>query len=201
GGAGGTVRAAARRGKGSFGVRGIRKAPSIGLSVGGMIRQGFALTYPERLQSMMLCDTHPSSPDDSGGLWDQRKAAVRKGGVKALADGNMDRWFTPEFKGVNPGRWKEIHSTICGTSDAGFLGCAAAIQNFDWLAKLPTIKTPTLVVCGDDDQATPPERNRLIASKIPGARYEDITKARHLPNVERPDQFNPLMLQWLGLNR
>ncbi len=196
-----TMQALADDVKGALDVLGIAKVHYIGLSIGGMIGQGFALTYPERLQSMMLCDTHPSSPDDSGGLWDQRKAAVRKGGVKALADGNMDRWFTPEFKGVNPGRWKEIHSTICGTSDAGFLGCAAAIQNFDWLAKLPTIKTPTLVVCGDDDQATPPERNRLIASKIPGARYEDITKARHLPNVERPDQFNPLMMQWLGLNR
>ena len=34
-------------------------------------------------------------------------------------------------------RWKEIHGTICGTSDAGFLGCAAAIQNFDWLDRLP----------------------------------------------------------------
>ena len=57
------------------------------------------------------------------------------------------------------------------------------------------------MVCGDDDPATPPDRNRLIASKVPGARYEDIAKARHLPNVERPEQFNPLMMQWLGLNR
>ena len=83
---------------------------------------------------------------DSGGLWDQRKSAVRKGGVKALADGNMGRWFTEEFKTVNPQRWKEIHSTICGTSDAGFLGCAAAIQNFDYLDRLATIAIPCSTV-------------------------------------------------------
>ena len=180
---------------------GIAKVHYIGLSIGGMIGQGFALAYPDRLKSLMLCDTHPSSPDDSAGLWDQRKAAVRKGGTVLLADGNMERWFTAEFKGANPQRWKEIHSTIGGTSSPGFLGCAAAIQNFDYLDRLTTIKTPTLVVCGDDDQATPPDRNRLIAAKIPGARYEDIAKARHLPNVERPEQFNPIMMQWLGLNR
>ena len=55
--------------------------------------------------------------------------------------------------------------------------------------------------CGDDDPATPPDRNKLIASKIPGARYEDIAKARHLPNVERPEPFNRLMMSFLGLNR
>src|ERR1044071_9524780 len=141
--------------KGALDVLGIDKVHYIGLSIGGMIGQGFALAYPERLKSLTLCDTHPSSPDDSGGQWDQRKAAVRQGGVKALADGNMERWFTSELKGANPARWKEIHGTICGTSDACFLGCAGAIQNFDYLDRLPTIKIPTLVICGDDDPATP----------------------------------------------
>jgi 3-oxoadipate enol-lactonase len=187
--------------KGALDMLGIGRVHFIGLSIGGMIGQGFALAHPDRLHSLMLCDTHPSSPDDSAGLWDQRKAAVAKGHVAALADGNMERWFTAEFKGANPQRFKEIHSTICGTSDAGFLGCAAAIQNFDYLARLPTIRTPTLVVCGDEDGATPPDRNRLIAAKIPGARYEGIARARHLPNVERPEQFTPIMMQWLGLNR
>ena len=83
----------------------------------------------------------------------------------------------------------------------GHLEGLRAIQNFDYLDRLPTIKIPTLVICGDDDPATPPDRNRLIASKIPGARYEDIAKARHLPNVERPEPFNRLMLSFLGLNR
>jgi 3-oxoadipate enol-lactonase len=186
---------------GALDVRGIDKVHYIGLSIGGMIGQGFALAYPGRLASFMLCDTHPSAPADPDRLWDQRKAAVAKGGVSALADGNMDRWFTSTFKGVQPARWKEIHGTICGTSNAGFLGCASAIQSFDYLDRLSTIDIPTLVVCGDDDQATPPDRNKLIASKIPGGRYEEIADARHLPNVERPAQFNRIMMGWLGLNR
>ena len=55
--------------------------------------------------------------------------------------------------------------------------------------------------CGDDDPGTPPDRNKLIASKIHGGRYEGIANARHLPNVERPDQFNRLMMSWLANNR
>ena len=77
----------------------------------------------------------------------------------------------------------------------------SAIQNFNYEDKLHTIKVPTLVICGDEDPGTPPDRNQLIASKIPGGRYEGIAQARHLPNVERPDQFNRLMMSWLAANR
>jgi len=188
--------------KGALDVLGIAKVHYIGLSIGGMIGQGFALAHPDRLLSLMLCDTQPSTPPGSTSSWDERKDAVRKsGGLAILADGTMDRWFTPAFKGANPARWREIRDTIVGTSAAGFLGCASAIQDFNYEDKLSTIKLPTLVICGDDDSGTPPERNKLIASRIPGGRYEEIASARHLPNVERPEQFNRLMMSWLALNR
>ncbi|HYR65338.1 MAG TPA: alpha/beta fold hydrolase [Reyranella sp.] len=188
--------------KGALDVLGLDKVHYIGLSIGGMIGQGFALAHPDRLLSLTLCDTQPSTPPGGAAAWDERKAIVRKAGsLAALADGTMERWFTDEFKKVNPVRWREIRDTISGTTPAGFLGCAAAIQNFDYEGKLPTIKLPTLVICGDEDPGTPPDRNKLIASKIAGGRYEGIAKARHLPNVERPDQFNRVMMAWLAANR
>ena len=76
----------------------------------------------------------------------------------------------------------------------------SAIQNFDYLDKLATIRIPSLVICGDQDEGTPPDRNKLIASKIPGGRYEGIANARHLPNVERPEPFNRIMMSWLAAN-
>jgi 3-oxoadipate enol-lactonase len=167
-----------------------------------MIGQGFALAYPDRLLSLTLCDTQPSTPPGSAASWDERKDAVRKAGsLKTLADSTMERWFTDEFKKVNPVRWREIRDTISGTTPAGFLGCASAIQNFDYESRLTTIKAPTLVICGDEDPGTPPDRNQLIASKVPGGRYEGIARARHLPNIERPDQFNRVMMSWLAANR
>ena len=113
----------------------------------------------------------------------------------------MERWFTEAFKARNPGRWRQIRDTIVGTTARGFLGCAAAIQNFDFVLRLPTLKIPTLVVCGADDQGTPPSANKRIAALVPGARYEEIEKARHLPNVEHPAVFNRIMMGWLDAHR
>ncbi|MBS0547274.1 MAG: alpha/beta fold hydrolase [Proteobacteria bacterium] len=187
--------------KGALDVLGISKVHYIGLSIGGMIGQGFALANPGYLASLCLCDTQPSTPPGSAGTWEERKAAVRTKGPASIADGTMDRWFTPQFRKANPQRWTEIRDTISGTTPDGSAGCMSAIQKFDYLDRLSTIKAPTLVICGDQDEGTPPERNKLIASKIPGGRYEEIADARHLPNVERPEAFNKIMMGWLERHR
>jgi 3-oxoadipate enol-lactonase len=125
--------------------------------------------------------------------------AVRKANSLAgLADPTMERWFTPAFKPRNPKRWKEIHATIAGTSSAGYLGCSAAILEFDFVPRLPRVNVPTLVVCGAGDEGTPPAGNQRIAALIPGARYEEIADARHFPNVEQAATFNRIMLGWLS---
>ena len=59
--------------------------------------------------------------------------------------------------------------------------------------ELGAIDTPTLVIAGEQDPSTPPEHGELIASLIPGARFEVIAQAAHLANVERPDEFNQLL--------
>jgi 3-oxoadipate enol-lactonase len=181
---------------------GIAKVHLIGLSIGGMLGQAFAIQHGARLLSAMLCDTSPQTPPGAHEAWAPRINAVKAAGsLVPLADATMERWFTDAFKPRRPGRWKEIHATIAGTTAQGFLGCAAAILNFDFLPKLPSVKVPTLVVCGADDQGTPPAGNRRIAELIPGARYEEIANARHFPNVEHPDVFNRIMLDWLGSHR
>lgn len=174
----------------------------IGLSIGGMLGQAFAIDHGAKLKSMMLCDTLPASPTAAKAAWAERTAIVTKANSLApLADGTMERWFTDALQRRNPGRWRQIRDTIVGTTPQGFLGCAAAIQNFDFVAKLPGLKVPTLVVCGADDQGTPASENQRLASLIPGARFEAIADARHLPNVERPEIFNRIMLSWLDARR
>jgi 3-oxoadipate enol-lactonase len=174
----------------------------IGLSIGGMLGQAFAIKHGAKLKSMMLCDTLPASPVAAKAAWTERTAAVKAANsLVPLAEGTMERWFTDAFKARNPARWRQIRDTIVGTTPQGFLGCAAAIQDFDFVAKLPALKTPTLVVCGADDQGTPASENQRIASLIPGARYEAIPDARHLPNVEHPEVFNRIMLGWLDARR
>jgi 3-oxoadipate enol-lactonase len=181
---------------------GIERAHLIGLSIGGMIGQAFAIGHGHRLASAMLCDTAPATPPGGKEAWGPRIETVKKAAsLEPLADPTMERWFTDAFKPRRPARWKEIRSTIANTTPAGYLGCAAAILNFDFTAKLPTLKVPTLVVCGDDDQGTPPAGNKRIAELVPGGRYVGIPNARHFPNVEHPDVFNRIMMEWLASRR
>jgi 3-oxoadipate enol-lactonase len=180
----------------------ISRVHFIGLSIGGMLGQAFAITHGQRLMSAMFCDTAPHTPPGAHEAWAPRIAAVKRANsVAPLADPTMERWFTDAYKPRNPGRWKQIHAAIGGTTAAGYLGCAAAILNFDFQADLPKLEVPTLVVCGADDQGTPPAGNRRLAELIPGGRYEEIANARHFPNVERDEVFNRLMLQWLSARR
>ncbi len=181
---------------------GIARVHFVGLSIGGMLGQAFAIAHGQRLVSAMLCDTAPQTPPGAQAAWAPRIEAVKKAGSLApLASPTMERWFTDAYKPRNPGRWQQIHATIAGTTPAGYLGCAAAILDFDFVPRLPSLKVPTLVVCGANDEGTPPAGNRRIAELVPGGRYEEIAAARHFPNVERADAFNAILLGWLGSRR
>ena len=180
----------------------IARVHFIGLSIGGMLGQAFALEHGSRLASAMWCDTLPCSPQGAAEVWQQRIDTVRNAGSLApLADPTIERWLTDAVQRQRPGRWKQIRDTIVGTTAAGYLGCVAAIRSYDFVARLPSIKLPVLVVCGADDQGTPPAENKRIASLVPGARYEEMAGARHFPNVEHPDTFNGIMLDWLKARR
>ncbi len=181
---------------------GIAKVQFVGLSIGGMLGQAFALKHSDRLHSAMFCDTAPKTPPGAKGLWQPRIDAVKEeNSVAPLADATMERWFTDAFKRNNPQRWQQIHTTIAETPPAGYLGCAAAILDFDFEPELSSIELPVLVVCGSDDEGTPPAGNKRITELIPDARYEEIATARHFPNVEYPEPFNRIMLAWLNEHR
>lgn len=180
----------------------IPRVHYLGLSIGGMIGQAFALAHGERLISAMWCDTLPASPSGGADIWAQRISTVRGANSLApLADVTVERWLTESFKETHPGRWQQIRDTVVGTTPAGYLGCCAAILDFDFVPRLPSVRVPTLVVCGADDAGTPASENRRLAGLVPGARYEEMAQCRHFPNVERPAEFNRIMTGWLEAHK
>ena len=176
----------------------IPKVHFIGLSIGGMLGQAFAIKHGNRLLSAMWCDTLPASPVGAAEVWQERMKIVRDAGSLApLADVTVERWLTTAVKARNPGRWKQIRDTVVGTTPAGYLGCCAAILDFDFVPRLPELRVPLLVLCGADDAGTPPAENRKLAGLVPDARYEEMAGCRHFPNVEMPDRFNRILMAWL----
>lgn len=171
----------------------------VGLSIGGMFGQAFALKYPQLMRSAMLCDTMPASASGAEGMWDERIATARSANsLLPLAEATLGRWFTEDFRRRSPLRCRQVHESILATSVNGFEGCVRAIRQFDFSEALPKVQVPTLVVCGSDDPGTPPAENRRLAELIPGARYEEVPGCRHLPNIERPEAFNAVLTRWLA---
>jgi 3-oxoadipate enol-lactonase len=181
---------------------GLARVHYIGLSIGGMIGQAFALERGERLISALWCDTLPASPPGAGAIWGPRIKAVREANsLEPIAEASIDRYLSPAFRAKNPARWRQLRDTVVGTTPQGYLGCAAAILDFDFVARLPSLRLPVLVVCGAEDAGTPASENRRLAGLVPGAQYEEIAGMRHFPNVEAPDIFNRIMLGWLEARR
>jgi 3-oxoadipate enol-lactonase len=79
------------------------------------------------------------------------------------------------------------------TPAAGYAGCSAAIAGTDFYTPTAALRLPALVIGGSEDGSTPPDLVRELADLIPGARFELIRGAGHLPCVERPEAFAALL--------
>jgi 3-oxoadipate enol-lactonase len=172
----------------------IRRAAFCGLSMGGMTGMWLAANEPGHFTRIALCNTSAHFPDKSG--WDQRIEAVMGGGMQAVKQGTIERWFTPEFRERAPEEVERIAAMIEKCDPAGYLGCCAAIRNMDLREDVKRIELPCLVVIGRHDPATTPVMGELVASTIPGAQSKLLDTA-HLSNVEDPEAFNRAVFGFL----
>jgi 3-oxoadipate enol-lactonase len=175
----------------------IERTHYLGVSMGGMIGQHFALAAPQRLHKLVIANSTSRIPPEAGPLWDERVAIARAQGCAGLEEGTLARWFTPGFRAARPDVMGRIGALIRGTPAAGYIGCAAAIRALDITANIGTISAPTLVIAGADDPGTPPAMSEVIAHAIPGARFEVIPFASHLSCLEQPETFTRLTVDFL----
>lgn len=157
----------------------------VGLSIGGMVAQGLAAERPDLVRGVVLSNTAGKigTPD----VWNERRRAVREGGIGALADGVLDRWFTPAFRAERADELALWRHMLTRTPVAGYLGCCAAIAETDLRDSTAALSLPALVIAGTDDGSTPPDLVREMADSIAGSRFELIRGAGHIPCVERPE--------------
>jgi 3-oxoadipate enol-lactonase len=176
----------------------IRTVDFVGLSMGGMIGQGLALSHPGRLNRLALCDTSAQMPAASQPIVQDRIDTARAQGMAALADSTLARWFTaPYLKKGGPG--VDMIRTIFLTSTAqGYIGCTEAIRRLDYLDRLGRIAVPTLIMVGADDPGTPVAASEAIHARIPGSRLVVIPSASHLSNVEQAEVFNRHLTEFLA---
>jgi 3-oxoadipate enol-lactonase len=169
----------------------VRKALIVGLSMGGLIAQELYRRRPDLVGALALCDaaakigTHES--------WSARIAAIERGGLEAIADVVMTRWFAAPFHELRSDELRGWRLMLTRSDQAGYLAACLALRDADLRPDCAAIAVPTLCLVGDEDGSTPPPIVRELSQSIPNARFEIIKGAGHLPNIEKPDAFAALI--------
>lgn len=181
-------------------ILGIEKVHWVGLSMGGMIGQAVALNYPERLKTLILCDTAAKVYEEDQPIWQERIDTALQRGMEPLLEPTLERWFTKPFLEKNPPVVDLIRRLFLSTPVKGFVGCAEAIRKLNYLDRLSEIKLPTLIIVGEEDMGTPVEVSELMHQRISGSELVIIPSAAHLSNLEQPEKFNSTLLDFLNKN-
>ena len=169
---------------------GIERSIFVGLSMGGTTGLGLAIGHGDRLDGLIACDCRCDSPPGFSAAWDDRIEVVRAGGMAALADATVERWFTEGFHASAPDRIEWIRGMIRATPLDGFIGCANALQNIAYRDRLGAIDTPTLFIAGAQDPAATPDYIKPMQEAVAGSTFVLLDPAGHISNVENPDGFN-----------
>jgi 3-oxoadipate enol-lactonase len=171
----------------------VRDCVFVGLSIGGMIAQGLAAKRLDLVRAVVLSNTAPKI--GTRAMWEDRVDMVRTQGLSAMSGAIMERWFSRPFResaAATP--WRRMVEV---TPAEGYAGCAAAIAGTDFYTTTAALRLPALVIGGSEDGSTPPDLVRELAGLIPGARFELIRGAGHLPCVEQPEDYAALLSGFL----
>jgi 3-oxoadipate enol-lactonase/4-carboxymuconolactone decarboxylase len=173
---------------------GIDRFAFCGLSLGGMIGLWLGRHAPERVTALVLANT---SARPGRSAMETRREAVRSGGMSAVVELVMARFFLPRTLAGQSAVTANARRTLAATNPIGYMGCCAAIRDVDLSGALSEVLVPTLVIGSDADLSFPwnPHGQHLFDG-IPGARAAQFPTA-HISNLELPRTFLALLYEFL----
>ncbi len=174
---------------------GVDAAHLVGISLGGIIAQEFALAFPRRIRSLVLADTTSEYNQEARRQFAERARIAEERGMAPLVEPTIERWFTAEFRQSSPGAVAKIRQILENTHPLGYAATCRAIAQIDITERLVAVEAPTLVLVGSEDSSTPPEMALRIHEYIPGSRYVVISDVAHLSNVARSEEFGRAVLE------
>jgi 3-oxoadipate enol-lactonase len=180
-----------------------RKAHVVGFSMGGYVALTLARAHPELVRSLALAGTGAGGPGRV-----PRPEYVREAFEAALAlppeeqrRTTLPYTFSPGWTEANPERFEEIvaatldHPTPIETIQAHMAAC---YRFYDEALEVESMDAPALVVHGDEDLIVPVENGRILAQRLPHARYVELAGRGHNAMLQDPDAFNGVVLGFLA---
>jgi len=166
---------------------GMKDAVFVGLSIGGLVAQGLAAERLDLLRAVVLSNT--AAKIGTHQQWHDRIEAVRAGGIEALADPTMERWFARDTHQDRPALVEGIRAMLTRQPLQGYLGCMEAIAETDLVESTARLRLPALGIAGAEDGSTPADLVRETTDSIPGARFHLVRRAGHLACAEHPAEY------------
>ncbi|MFF3322238.1 alpha/beta fold hydrolase [Streptomyces sp. NPDC002889] len=182
---------------------GVEKAVVGGLSMGGQIAMEFHRLFPRRVAALVLADTSPVAETDEGKAVRNAMAdRLLAEGPAGYADEVIGKMVAPYNVTALPEVARHVLAMMRATP---LQGAAAALRGRaerpDYREMLARVAVPTLIVVGADDTYTPVAEAESMAKLIPQATLAVIEGAAHMPNLERPEDFNAVLLRFLAAHR
>lgn len=174
---------------------GIDRFHLAGISLGGITALWIAAHHAHRVRTLTVANTAARIGTSQG--WSERIELVRAGGMAAICDAVMDRFFTPDFQQDHPDIVAATRTALLQVDPDGYIACCQALAHGDVTGLLERITAPTLVIGATADVSTPPQQARLLHDAIAGSRLELLDDAGHLSNLERPHEFTRILLAHL----
>ncbi len=166
-----------------------------GLSIGGIIGQWLGINAASRLDKLILSNT--AAKIGTTETWNKRIAEVTDNGVASIADGVVQRWFTPGFPAIHAPVVSRMKQMLLATNPTGYTASCAALRDNDLRDAISTIRTPVCVIAGSQDPVTTVADAQFIKDRIPGAELT-VLPAAHISNAQVPELFSTTVLDFLA---
>jgi 3-oxoadipate enol-lactonase len=161
----------------------------MGNGFGGTLALALAAAKPTAVSKLVVVDAAAAFPEAGRQAFVSMAALVRDQGMSAIATVAARRVYHDSYIDKHPHVIEERRAVLLGIEPNSFLAACEILASIDLLPELSSIRTPTLVVFGSHDQATPPDLIRAIVRAVPNAQIREIDDCGHCPPLEKPKEF------------
>lgn len=166
----------------------LDKVHLAGFSMGGLIAQGFALRYPERVEKLAILAATTGRNQDEQGSIEERLTFLRANHPGSyFRQRACPRWFTEQFQAAAPDVVEYCERVVAANDHEAYIKAYEVLVTNDLADELPKIRQETLVLTAENDIGAGPQAAELIASRIPKSRLIIVPRLRHHILLEAPD--------------
>ena len=166
-----------------------RPAIVLGNGYGGFIALQMAIRHGGIASRLILADSGAAFSEPGREAFRTMAAVTRSKGLSAITDVAMSRLFAAEFQAAHPELMADRRDAFLKTNADVFCSGCAQLAELDLRPELDGVRIPTLVMVGEQDEATPPPMSRELAAGLPDARLKIIPGCAHVPQLQAPTLF------------